>query len=252
MSLRERRSHSDKNLGSGGIAPAPGSGGYAGYGGYAAQQGAQTSSQYGGGYGNTAGAGGYGAAAQSAQPAHYGGYPQTAAPSSGGSGGGGLDIGYGASSYGHSSSTLSGDETKNPRGKRRHGGSAAASSSLAWQLTVIMGITTVALLGATLHYRSRYTHHKRHTHHQTNLHETKLQQHAEHRSRVEDELDAKVKHVTFLEDRVGELQKELDQFKNVAKIGSERMTKREQAMQGRMLNMIGRIRKESHRSMVDR
>lgn len=249
MSLRERRSHSDKNLGSGGIAPAPGSGGYAGYGGYAAQQGAQTSSQYGGGYGNTAGAGGYGAAAQSAQPAHYGGYPQTAAPSSGG---GGLDIGYGASSYGHSSSTLSGDETKNPRGKRRHGGSAAASSSLAWQLTVILGITTVALLGATLHYRSRYTHHKRHTHHQTNLHETKLQQHAEHRSRVEDELDAKVKHVTFLEDRVGELQKELDQFKNVAKIGSERMTKREQAMQGRMLNMIGRIRKESHRSMVDR
>ena len=250
MSLRERRSHSDKNLGSGGIAAAPSSGGYAGYGGYTtAQSTAQTSSQYGGGYGNAAA--GYGAAHQSAQqPAHYGGYPQTAAPSSGG--GGGLDISYGASSYGHSSSTLSGDETKNPRGKRRHGGSAAASSSLAWQLTVILGITTVALLGATLHYRSRYTHHKRHTHHQTNLYDNKLQQHAEHRSRVEEELDAKVKHVTFLEDRVGELQKELDQFKNVAKIGSERMTKREQALQGRMLNMISRIRKESHRSMLDR
>ena len=247
MSLRERRSHSDKNLGGGGVAPAPGSGGYAGYsgyagGGYAAQpaQPQAAASQYGG-YGNTA---------SSASQPHYGGYPQAAAPSGGG--GTGLDIGYGASSYGHSSSTLSGDETKNPRGKRRHGGSAAASSSLAWQLTVILGITTVALLGATLHYRSRYTHHKRHTHHQTNLHESKLQEHAEHRSRVEDELDAKVKHVAFLEDRVGELQKDLDQFKNVHKLGNERMSKREQALQGRMLNMIGRIRKESHRSMLDR
>ena len=262
-SLRERRSHSDsRNLGSGGVTAPGGSpgaaGGYAGYGGYTTAQSptAQSSAQYSGGYGTYGAVQHQSAAQQQQQPAHYGGYPQTSG--SGHGSGSGLAVGYGASSYGShsaSSSSLSGDETKNPRNKRRpghHGGKSAATSSLAWQLTVLLTITTVALLAATLHYRSRYTHHKRHTHHQTNLHERKIQEHADHRSRVEDELDAKVKHVSFLEDRVGELQKELDQFKNVAKLGTERMSKREEALQGRMINMIGRIQKESHRSMVDR
>lgn len=242
--LRERKPSSNSLNGGQAAAPAPGSGnGYAGYGGYTAQQ--HQPSQYGG-YGN--------AAAQPAQ-SHYGGYPQSS-PGSGN--GGGVGVGVGISSggyggYGHSSS-LSGDETKNPRGKlRRHG--SAASSSLAWQLSVILGITVVALFGATLHYRSRYTHHKRHADHNTALHASKLEEHSTHRQMIEDELDGKVKHVTFLEDRVSELQKELGEVKKqkgYVDDANQRAARREEALKGRLVNMQRRVKKESHREMLDR
>ena len=223
--------------------------GYGGYGGYPPQQSPPAASPYGG-YGGQQPA----AHAATASPSHYNGYPHSGG--GGGGGGGGLAVGYGG--YGHSSSSasLSGDESKNPRGKKHHrgggGGKSAATFSLAWQLAVILAVTTVALLGATLHYRSRYTHHKRHSHHHTTQQEKKLNDLHQHKTSIQDELEGKSKHVGFLEDRVGELQKELDSIKHDVKEADGRAQRREEVLRGRMLNMIGRVRKESHRATLDR
>ena len=155
--------------------------------------------------------------------------------------------------YGALASSLSGDESKNRGGKKhRGGGKSAAAFSLAWQLTVILAVTTVALLGATLHYRSRYAHHKRHAHHTSTQQEKKLDDLHKHKTSIKEELDGKVKHVGFLEDRVAELQKELDNIKHDAKEADGRAKRREEARRGRMLNMIERVRKESHRATLDR
>ena len=262
--LRERRRSDGSLLSPGGQAsayggqqgmasPPAGTSPYAGYGGYggypprqsppAAQQ--QAASPYGG-YGGQQPA----AHAATASPSHYNGYPH----SGGGGGGGGLAVGYGGYGQSTSSASLSGDESKNPRGKKRHGGGgkSAATFSLAWQLTVILAVTTVALLGATLHYRSRYTHHKKHTHHHTTQQEKKLNDLHQHKTSIQDELEGKAKHVGFLEDRVGELQKELDSIKHDVKEADGRAQRREEVLRGRMLNMIGRVRKESHRATLDR
>ena len=120
-------------------------------------------------------------------------------------------------------------------------------------------ITTFVLFGATLHYRSRYTHAKKHHDHATTHHERSLQSHANAKTRAEAELKGKKEQIQFLEDRVADLTRQhtdvksdlADRVSNEKSI-EERARKREDVLRGRMMHMQDRIARESHRATLER
>jgi len=196
------------------------------------------------------------------QQAQYGGYPHSTRVGAGlgVSSGGGSDYG---GAYGGYSEAASGDETKNGRknknSKRRPQPGSTAGTSMWWQITIVFVITTFMLFGATLHYRSRYTHAKKHHDHAITHHERNLQSHATAKTRAEAELKGKKEQIQFLEDRVADLTKQhtdvktelADRVSNQNSI-EERARKREDVLRGRMMHMQDRIARESHRATLER